>query len=186
MMSSEPGYISPNVSFDASTPTKPVSVGRNRLQKKAHRASAMPVMSTANNTPPGPQQSSPLAPLPLHQDNFTPPRNLPRAQTFDYANENHAPPYAGNPLDAHGYHARGGSAGGYRSSVSGPPPLPDKVPLSGSQAIMSGALPAPRQYDEWGAMRQGSSSGELSLMEEMQRIDIGTGRARRHGQGYGH
>jgi hypothetical protein len=179
---SEPGYISSDVSFDASTPTKP---GRNRLQKKAHRASAMPVMSGAVTTSPGHQPPSPLAPLPMHQDNFTPPRNLPRAQTFDYPNENHAPAYASSPLDGHGHHSRGGSAGGYRASVSGPP-IPDKLPLSGSHAVMSGALPAPRQYDEWGGMRQGSSSGELSLMEEMQRIDIGTGRARRHGQSYGY
>ncbi|KAB5525587.1 hypothetical protein GE09DRAFT_475042 [Coniochaeta sp. 2T2.1] len=183
----EPGYISPDVSFDASTPTKPTT--RNRLQKKAHRASAMPVMSTAINTPPSHQPSSPLAPLPLHQDNFTPPRNLPRAQTFDYPNENHAPAYASSPLDSHGHHSRGGSAGGFRSSMSGPP-IPEKVPLalpaSGSQAVMSGALPAPRQYDEWGGMRGGNASGELSLMEEMQRIDIGTGRARRHERSYGY
>lgn len=190
MAGSEPGYISPDVSFDALSPKTP---GRNKLQKKAHRASAMPVMSGAGgSTSPGHQPSSPLAPLPMHQDNFTPPRSLPRAQTFDYPNENHAPAYASSPLDGHGHHhSRGGSAGGFRASVGGPPPIPDKLPLalplsSGSEAVMSGALPAPRQYDEWGGMRQGSSSGELSLMEEMQRIDIGTGRARRHGQGYGY
>ncbi|KAJ9160605.1 Ingression protein fic1 [Coniochaeta hoffmannii] len=183
---SEPGYIPPDVSFDASTPTKPLSTGRNKLQKKAHRASAMPVMSGTSAASPGHQPSSPLAPLPMHQDNFTPPRNVPRARTFDYPNENYAPAYASSPLDGlGGYHSRGGSAGGYRASVSGPP-IPEKVPLSGSQAVMSGALPAPSQYDEWGGMRQGSSSGELSLMEEMQRIDIGTGRARRHGQSYGY
>ncbi|OIW23493.1 hypothetical protein CONLIGDRAFT_131929 [Coniochaeta ligniaria NRRL 30616] len=186
MVGSELGYISSDVSFDAPTPKTP---GRNKLQKKAHRASAMPVMSGASGASPGHQPSSPLAPLPMHQDNFTPPRNLPRAQTFDYPNENHVPAYASSPLDGHGHHSRGGSAGGFRASMSGPP-IPDKLPLtlpsSGSQAVMSGALPAPRQYDEWGGMRQGSSSGELSLMEEMQRIDIGTGRARRHGQGYGY
>lgn len=183
-MASEPGYSSPDVSFDATTPTKPASTGRNRLQKKAHRASAMPVMSGAGAAP-GHQPSSPLAPLPMHQDNFTPPRSLPRAQTFDYPNENHAPAYASSPLDSHGRHSRGGSAGGYRASMSGPP-IPEKLPLSSSQAVMSGALPAPRQYDGFGGMGQGGSSGELSLMEEMQRIDIGTGRARRHGQSYGY
>lgn len=181
----EPGYSSPGVPSDVTTPTKPASTGRNRLQKKAHRASAMPVMSGPGGASPGHQPSSPLAPLPMHQDSFTPPRSLPRAQTFDYPNENHAPAYASSPLDGHGRHPRGGSAGGYRASMSGPP-IPEKVPLSGSQAVMSGALPAPKQYDEWSGMRQGSSSGELSLMEEMQRIDIGTGRAKRHGQSYGY
>lgn len=181
------GYISSDLSFDAPSPTPPASTGRNRLQKKANRQSAAPVMSGAimsgaNGLGTSPGRHSPLAPLqnPSHQDNFTPPRNLPRAQTFDYPErENHAPTYTPSPYDRR-------SAIG---SSSGAPPIPAKVPL---------ALPAPGGryedrggYDEWGGMTgggAGSGGGDNALLEEMRRIDIGSGsgRARRRGQGYGY
>ncbi len=38
-----------------------------------------------------------------------------------------------------------------------------------------------RNSDPWGA---DGGSGQLTLLEEMQRIDIGTGRSERHGSGY--
>ncbi|KAI1140451.1 hypothetical protein F5Y05DRAFT_318692 [Hypoxylon sp. FL0543] len=120
-----------------SEPTPPpMSTGRNRLQKKTHRQSALPAPISS-----GP---SPLGPSTPHQRNSTPPRALVRASTFDY--ENHGP----------------GSA---RSGYGSGPPIPAKIPM------MSGGLgPSPVRGDE-----------EWALMEEMSRIDIGTGRARRHG-----
>ncbi|KAI1357402.1 hypothetical protein F5Y08DRAFT_324391 [Xylaria arbuscula] len=98
-------------------------------------------------------QANPLGPATAHQRNSTPPRALVRASTFDY--ENHEPPY-GNDFAV----ARTGYGSG--------PPIPAKVPM------MSGGLGSSM------SMPQGSE--ELSLMEEMSRIDIGTGRARRHGR----
>lgn len=119
----------------------PSSTGRNRLQKKSHRASALPAPISAG--------SSPLGPATPHQRNSTPPRALVRASTFDY--ENHGP-----PLDSDYGVSRTGHGSG--------PPIPAKVPM------MSGGLStsAPR------------GSEEFALMEEMSRIDIGAGRARRH------
>ncbi|KAI1133341.1 hypothetical protein F5Y10DRAFT_86079 [Nemania abortiva] len=120
------------------------STGRNRLQKKNHRASALPAPISSS---PGP-----LGPATAHQRNSTPPRALVRASTFDY--ENHGPPFDSD---------YGVARTGYGSG----PPIPAKVPM------MSGGLgpstSAPR------------GSEEFALMEEMSRIDIGTGRARRHG-----
>ncbi|KAI2473212.1 hypothetical protein F4781DRAFT_380928 [Annulohypoxylon bovei var. microspora] len=117
-------------------PSPPASTGRNRLQKKTHRASALPAPISSG--------SSPLGPSTPHQRNSTPPRALVRASTFDY--ENHGP---------------GGARTGYGSG----PPIPAKIPM------MSGGLgPSSGRGDE-----------EWALMEEMSRIDIGSGRARRHG-----
>ncbi|KAI1763954.1 hypothetical protein GGR53DRAFT_495605 [Hypoxylon sp. FL1150] len=114
----------------------PAGVGRNRLQKKQHRQSALPAPISS-----GP---SPLGPSTPHQRNSTPPRALVRASTFDY--ENHGP---------------GTARTGYGSG----PPIPAKIPM------MSGGLgQTPPRGGE-----------DLALMEEMSRIDIGTGRARRHG-----
>ena len=178
-------YALPDPS-DPATPSPLTSTGRNRLQKKVqHRASMLPMMSGANGS--GSVESSPLAPLPLQsrQDNFTPPR-LPRAATFDnYSpNENHAPHnmYGVSPP---------GSGSGYRHSPSGSgPPIPAKVPIALPPA-MSGAMQlhdgrrgsnyGARGGDPWGA---DGGNGQLTLLEEMQRIDIGSGRARRHGAGY--
>ena len=144
------------ISAEIPEPSPPPPTGRNRLQKKANRAS-VPVMSGANGG------SSPLAPLPQHQDNFTPPRQLPRASTFDYPNENHAPMYGSSPG------ARS------HSSISAPP-VPAKIPIS-----KSGGLP---MLPSSGGRGPGGD-GDWALMEEMSRIDIGTGRARRHGhRGY--
>ncbi|KAI1211747.1 uncharacterized protein F4807DRAFT_418887 [Annulohypoxylon truncatum] len=117
-------------------PSPPASTGRNRLQKKTHRASALPAPISS-----GP---SPLGPSTPHQRNSTPPRALVRASTFDY--ENHGPGVA-------------------RTGYGSGPPIPAKIPMmSGGLGPSSG-----RGDDEW------------ALMEEMSRIDIGTGRARRHG-----
>ncbi|KAK1770809.1 hypothetical protein QBC33DRAFT_217338 [Phialemonium atrogriseum] len=182
-MAPSSGYISQDISFaDSPAPSTPASTGRNRLQKKSNRASAMPVMAGANGSPGGDpfasHGSSPLAPLPHHQDNFTPPRTLARASTFDYPSENHAPMYGSSP----GERTRAGTYGGNNG-----PPIPAKVPLAlTSPPSMSGALPASRSmgYDEWGSA--GAGGGDLSLLEEMRQIDIGTGRSRRRGHGYGH
>lgn len=119
-----------------STVSLPISTGRNRLQKKQHRQSALPAPISSG--------TSPLGPSTPHQRNSTPPRALVRASTFDY--ENHGP-------------ARTGYGSG--------PPIPAKIPM------MSGGLgPTPPSGGE-----------DWALMEEMSRIDIGTGRARRH-RGY--
>ncbi|KAK4201479.1 hypothetical protein QBC40DRAFT_339120 [Triangularia verruculosa] len=193
-----PSYVAPD-SFDSVTPSPPASNGRNRLQKKPpHRMSisgfspSEPVMSGANG--PGPRRNSnvgmdsqPLAPLPPHQDNFNPPRHLPRASTFDYgAGENYHPSVQ-----------QGGR--------NGPPP-PAKIPLAlppvpGYNGNMSGALQlhsssAARRggmddYDHYdGGYRHqndgygGGGGRELSLEEELRQIDIGTGRSSRRHQGY--
>ncbi|XXH03599.1 U3 small nucleolar RNA-associated protein 15 [Hypoxylon texense] len=131
--------IMPPPTYGASDPavSPPVSTGRNRLQKKQHRQSALPAPISSG--------SSPLGPSTPHQRNSTPPRALVRAGTFDY--ENHGP-------------------GAARTGYGTAPPIPAKIPM------MSGGLgPSPsRGGEEW------------ALMEEMSRIDIGTGRARRHGR----
>ncbi|KAI0408834.1 hypothetical protein F4802DRAFT_298556 [Xylaria palmicola] len=125
-------------------PVGPTSTGRNRLQKKNHRASALPAPISAH--------LNPLGPATPHQRNSTPPRALVRASTFDY--ENHGPPL-GNELTV----ARVGYGSG--------PPIPAKIPM------MSGGLGP--------ATSASRGSEEFALMEEMSRIDIGTGRSRRHG-----
>ncbi|KAF2963087.1 hypothetical protein GQX73_g10486 [Xylaria multiplex] len=125
-------------------PANTRSTGRNRLQKKNHRASALPAPVSAG--------SSPLGPATAHQRNSTPPRALVRASTFDY--ENHGPSFDSE---------FSGARMGYGSA----PPIPAKVPM------MSGGL-GPATFAPRG-------SEESALMEEMSRIDIGTGRARRHG-----
>lgn len=123
-------------------PSLSASTGRNRLQKKQHRVSALPALM-----PPGP---NPLGPATAHQRNSTPPRALVRASTFDY--ENYAPQSYGAP----------------RSGLGDAPPIPAKVPM-----MMSGGLGPTPTHDSRGGE-------DWALMEEMSRIDIGTGRARRH------
>ncbi|KAK3996656.1 hypothetical protein QBC44DRAFT_136118 [Cladorrhinum sp. PSN332] len=180
-----------------SSPTPPSSSSRNRLQKKApHRQSMSavspavpPMMSGANGPGPGRRNSnvgmdfSPLAPLQSHQDNFTPPRQLPRASTFDYgAGENYHPS---------------------RPAGNGMPPIPAKVPLAlpppPGHGNMSGALQlhsssAARRHglDEYDNYHHDSRAGgdgwggggrELSLEEELRSIDIGTGRSSRRNYG---
>lgn len=100
---------------------------------------------------PAPMSSGhdPLAPATAHQRNSTPPRALVRASTFDY--ENYVPQ---------------SSYGAPRSGYANGPPIPAKVPM------MSGGMGPMESQD-----RRGSE--EWALMEEMSRIDIGTGRARR-------
>ena len=137
----------------------PPNTGRNRLQKKANRSSAMPVMmSGANGAGPGP-----LAPLPQAQDNYAP-RPLGRASTYDY--ENHAPPSMYDTSS--GLYARDHSASA--------PPIPAKIPLAAGPG-------SSMQLHRGG---YGDFGGENALMEEMSRIDIGTGRARRHHQRMGY
>ncbi|KAI3396901.1 hypothetical protein diail_11514 [Diaporthe ilicicola] len=149
-------YISPESSRQQ---LPPPNTGRNRLQKKSNRSSAMPVvMSGANGSGPGP-----LAPLPQAQDNYAP-RPLGRSSTYDY--ENHAPPpmYDTSP----GSYARDHSASA--------PPIPAKIPLSSG----------PGSFVPMNRGGYGDFGGENALMEEMSRIDIGTGRARRHHQRMGY
>lgn len=100
MAASSPIYTN-NSQTEPSTPT-----GRNRLQKKANRASAQPA-----------PHSSPLAPITPYQNNANTPRSLPRASTGDYPKENYAP-------QAYG------SSPGYRGGAAGPPPIPAKVPMN--------------------------------------------------------
>ncbi|KUI61140.1 Ingression protein fic1 [Cytospora mali] len=103
----------------------------------------------------------PLAPLAQPQDNYTP-RPLGRSSTYDY--ENYAPPpmYDTSPSFQSRDH-----------SISAPP-VPAKVPLTAGSGAM---VPMNRNgYGDFG--------GQQALMEEMSRIDIGTGRARRHQRYY--
>ncbi|KAH8671067.1 hypothetical protein BX600DRAFT_434199 [Xylariales sp. PMI_506] len=135
--------VVPATHSSSSVDLSPPSTGRNRLQKKSHRMSALPA--------PVPSSSGPLGPATAHQRNSTPPRALIQATAYDY--ENHGPPY--------------GSPGTARGPQSNGPPIPAKIP------IMSGALV--HVSGGYGA------TGDRALIEEMSRIDIGTGRARRHG-----
>jgi hypothetical protein len=86
-------------------PNDPLSnTGRNRLQKKSNRMSAMPA-----------PHSSPLAPMTAYQSNSHTPRSVPRPNTATYdsnANYNPSPNYGGS----------------YRENA-GPPPIPAKVPM---------------------------------------------------------
>jgi hypothetical protein len=86
-------------------PNDPLSnTGRNRLQKKSNRMSAMPAPN-----------SSPLAPISPYQSNSHTPRSVNRPNTATYdSNENY------NPSPSYG--------GSYRGSA-GPPPIPAKVPV---------------------------------------------------------
>lgn len=143
-------YITPDVT---SNQLPPPTTGRNRLQKKANRSSATPVLMSGARSP-GP----PLAPLaqPQDRDSFAP-RSLGRASTLDY--ENYTPPMYDTPnAFLHGGRDHSASA----------PPIPAKVPLN------TGGAMVPLSRPEYG--------GDMNLMEEMSRIDIGTGRARRHAQ----
>lgn len=88
-----PMYAQPE---ERHAPPTPVSGGRNRLQKKAHRVSAVP----------SPSASSPLAPI--SPDNYqdrqspytTPTRGSRRSGGFEYSSENHAPGYGVPPIPA--------------------------------------------------------------------------------------
>ncbi|KAF9880880.1 hypothetical protein CkaCkLH20_01922 [Colletotrichum karsti] len=126
------------------TPPGPGSGGRNRLQKRTQRA--LPSTSPGGH--------SPLAPISSHnyQDSgsdFTPPR-LPRASTWDYPSENHAPQYGSSP---------GGMRGG--------PPIPAKIPLP----VMSGAMGGGGgDQGEWALME------EMSRID----IGAGRSRRHRH------
>lgn len=149
-------------------PLPPPGTGRNRLQKKVARNSAMPALMSGAN---GPGGFSPLSPLPQPQDHrdrddFAP-RSLGRASTFDY--ENQAPPPVYDVPVPRG----SGVYGGGRDHSSSAPPIPAKVPMT------AGAM-VPMGYDRHGGGGGGGSGGEMTLMEEMSRIDLGTGRARRH------
>ncbi|AEO63636.1 uncharacterized protein THITE_70813 [Thermothielavioides terrestris NRRL 8126] len=210
---------------EPATPSPPVSTGRNRLQKKAaYRQSTsaiVPLMSGANGPGPGADRDgfrrssangiepTPLAPIPPHQDNFTPPRHPPRAATFDYAagpgSENYAPQHQSHPYST--------SPGGVPLAL--PPPSPPGPPSSSSAA--SGALqlhsssvarragtgiddgyydhhahhphqahPAQQQQQQQGYERDvyggggsGGGGASLSLEEELRQIDIGSGRSSR-------
>ncbi|PSR98957.1 hypothetical protein BD289DRAFT_458718 [Coniella lustricola] len=137
------------------------SMGRNRLQKKTNRSSAMPVMmSGANGLGYGSLAPSPLAPLPhQHDRDLYVSGALPvRASTVDY--EHHAPA----PMYDMQHMAMVG-----RDHSSSAPPLPAKIPIASSNALV------PMRYG-------GDEGGDVALMEEMSRIDIGSGRARRHAQ----
>lgn len=153
-------YMSP----EAKNPLPPPGTGRNRLQKRANRNSAMPVMMSGANGP-GLGALAPLSQLPQDRDNFAP-RAPARASTFDY--ENHAPLPMYDTFNANHY-------GGARDHSASAPPIPAKIPLAAS----TGTALVPMGYRHGG---DGHGGGELTLMEEMSRIDIGSGRARRHTQ----
>lgn len=90
-------------------------------------------------------------------DGFAP-RSLGRASTMDY--ENYAP-----------------VGMGLRDHSASAPPIPAKVPIGGGAMVAYGG----RGGGAGGGGGGGGGGGD-SLMEEMSRIDIGTGRARRHAQ----
>lgn len=151
-------YIMPDAAGSA---LPPPGTGRNRLQKKANRNSAMPVMMSGANGPGyGALAPSPLAPLPQpHDRDVYAASALPvRASTLDYENHAPAPMYDMPPMPLGG-----------RDHSNSAPPIPAKVPIASSNALV------PMRYG-------GDEGGDVALMEEMSRIDIGSGRARRHAQ----
>lgn len=151
-------YITP----ETKSSLPPPGTGRNRLQKRGNRNSAMPVMMSGANGP-GPGTLMSLS-QPQDRDNFAP-RAPARASTFDY--ENHAPPSMYDTPSSHSYGARDHSASA--------PPIPAKIPIHPGAGTM-----VPMGYSHGGG--GSGSGGELTLLEEMSRIDIGSGRARRHTQ----
>lgn len=98
---------------------------------------------------------SPLAPLhqPHERNNFAP-RSPARASTLDYENHAPLPTYDMTPIPHAG-----------RDHSASAPPIPAKIPLSAAGQMV------PTGY-----------GGDTALMEEMSRINIGSGRARRHAQ----
>lgn len=143
-------------------PLPPPGTGRNRLVKKAARNSAMPVMMSGANGSGGFSQ-------PQDRDTFAP-RSLGRASTFDYENNN-PPPMYDVPAP------RGPGTYNGRDHSSSAPPIPAKIPI----AAGGGGAMVPMGYDRrGGGGGGGGAGGEMTLMEEMSRIDLGTGRARRH------
>ncbi|TPX06748.1 uncharacterized protein E0L32_002244 [Thyridium curvatum] len=173
------------------SPQPPPSTGRNRLQKKANRQSAMPVVMSGANGPGlggGGGGGSPLAPLPHGHDNYTPPRQMVRASTFD---SYYAPPNENHPVPSSSRYGRPRSRGderggfGYHPGPAGAPPVPAKIPLMNDGSMGPGGGGGVGGYGGGMGMGMmmgggGGGGGELALAEEMSRIDIGTGRARRH------
>jgi hypothetical protein len=114
------------------TATPAIAPGRNRLQKKSNRHSAIPATAP---------QSSPLAPVSTYQDNSFATRSLPRAQTMDFAGE--------NGYGSYGTPTKGGNYAGYgRSSVGAGPPIPAKVPIN------HGPPPLPPTENAWALLEE--------------------------------
>jgi hypothetical protein len=171
-------YVSP----DTDSSPAPLSTGRNRLQKKANRASA--------------QDAGALMPLSLpHQsDNFVQPARMQRASTWDLRDENlgsysarGAPPIPAKiPIGGQGqqHRERGGSMG---TMMSGALPAPGQERGGGGYSHGGGSWgsrsgPGTGGYSGHHAHGGGGGTGgmALTLEEEMSLIDIGSGRARRH------
>lgn len=174
---------------DPVSPSPPVTKGRTRLQKKQNRTSvaAPPVSGHAYSRSGGAGDMSPLAPLPPHQDNFTPPRHLTRASTFDSAGPSENSPHYGGGYSPSPH----GGGGGGRPLL---PPIPAKVPMemSGALQLHSSSVAGRGNLDDYngtnghgyGYEQQqggewGGGGGGGTLEDEMARIDIGTGRSRR-------
>ena len=132
---SRPGIVpGPGVPHSADD-VSPTAAGRNRLQKRHQPARPSPVAHA------GAFHSSPA--IPHRGEDYTPPH---------YPLREHANGYGYNSSPLHPRSSPGG--------MSGPPPVPAKVPLAGGQ-------------EQWGP------TGSLS--EEMSRIDIGVGSGQRGG-----
>lgn len=127
-----PKSISTPIYAHSPDAVSPSSATRNRLQKKSRVSPAQPT-------------SSPAVPM-----INTMPRSFPRTSTSEY------------PLREHENYGYGSSPTYARSSPTGPPPVPAKVPIAAGQ----------------------EDYGMSALSEEMKRIDIGVGvgagRARRN------
>lgn len=138
----------PQSSYAESTPP-PVSQGRTRLQKKAHRVSAAAAAPVGGSSPLAPISPNPnvYGSAPGSREGG---RSLPRAQTGDWGGD-------GGYGGVNGYST---GSPGYR----GPPPVPGKVPISAGRG---GPPPGEPQENAW------------ALLEEMKSIDLGSGRARR-------
>lgn len=167
----------------------PPAPGRNRLQKKSNR------VSNSTSAQPIPLPLSPISANSYQNQNgtyspdarererdrgFEPRRTLPRAQTVDFASVGAGEKgYAG-----YGSVSSGGGAGGYR----GPQQQVVQHSRSGSElgTGVGGVYGGGGEMGvNGGGMGGGSSSQDnaWALLEEMRRIDLGSGRARRRNGG---
>lgn len=190
---------------------------RNRLQKRVNQHSVAAITASKDALPSVlPRGSTPLAPLNYarqqqQQDDYTPPRAIVRASTYDYPNENHAPMVNGSspgrasyggpapPVPAK-FFAGDGAYGdmphveSYRGTSSYPDSSAGALATDGDQSLVrssalmltgSSARSLPWDNSGVGADHQ-PTTGDMALIEEMSRIDLGTGRGRRHnGRYYG-
>ncbi|CAK7233040.1 hypothetical protein SBRCBS47491_008472 [Sporothrix bragantina] len=199
---------------DPGTTYTPTARNRLQKKANRQSVAAIPVSSgtLSSGSPQGSNPLAPLT-YPRQQqqqDSFTPPRALVRASTFDYPSENQAPTLYGSspgrtsyggsappipakiPVGGSPYGGAVSHTGSYRggssytgSGAGGHANDGDRSPVMSGALMSAGSAPRALPWSDSGAgaSHQGST-GDIALIEEMSRIDLGTGRARRHNGRY--